>query len=99
MALRVCYRVEHAGASAGPPALEVAQRDFTTVFGMMPRLFPVEERRWDAQTYLLWDSDDCIGAPTGASGTVDGLDALMCAVGIHINTWNRKGNDDESASN
>ena len=99
LALRVCYRAEQASPGAGPPSLGVAQRDFTAVFGMRPRLFPVEERRWDAQSYLLWDSDDCIDSPTGASGTLDGLDALMFAVGVHINTWNHKGDNDEAASN
>jgi len=98
LALRVCYRAEKSDPANVPSELRVAQQDFTAVFGMKPRVFAVEERMWDATTYLLWDSDDCINAPTGASGTIDGLDALMFGVGVHINAWNQRGNEDDSTS-
>lgn len=89
LALRVCYQADKSSANTPSIELDIAQRDFTTVFGVKPRIYAVEKREWDASTYLLWDSDDCIDAPTGASGTLDGLDAWMCAIGVHVNSWNQ----------
>lgn len=83
-ALRICVRANSLGAPIDPRALENAERCFVVAFGMKPRVLLVKARAWTANTYLQWDSTDCISKPHAVSGSIRGLDAWMLCIGAHI---------------